>query len=540
MTGTAFSMVNFQKTADDYSPLRASTMHISPVMTFRINHMISLLSQYWRWEEDTWTDKTVRSNLTLCEGRPLIFIQVIFIPLFAALQNNPNLDVVSKETLLRVIKHNSGEISRQFYLRMQGLIDKDIQVVPNDEMHTTRSFLPYLIKSLMFEDGRIRVSRSSHFEKAISTGLLPVVARPPHELVDGEEGERGEEIFKEPPAWRGLQTAIDEELLSERSGRGLLAVCRSLLELEAQSKGTLAEKAFVYDLVLRSYVHRLKNRDERSQYQGISLHDLLAPLLPDVDFAPRSLNDYRCFITKATRSGSVPSNRCALHFFEQSQERGGDLNQNIILYDLPTAMGADIVFVVRNSSTGQQKLVAVQSKNKVNATATEAMLTLHPGTQYLTNYQRECLLQKSKVSSGFIDESSGAGKGAWSDYIRFCEDHDSKVNNWIRLALVGRRISEDLLKFVKAAETKNRAFMAKYVSKTAPKKEEAKDIRDSPIAFLSLLLTGFLDADSRRLFVDEGDGSVMSLPKKKTCWVAVSVKEMKDYCRLQGVSVAVS
>jgi hypothetical protein len=59
----------------------------------------------------------------------------------------------------------------------------------------------------MFEDGKLDICRSEHFEEAISSGLIPLVAK------DVQENETFC-LHDEPLARRGLQRALDEELLS--------------------------------------------------------------------------------------------------------------------------------------------------------------------------------------------------------------------------------------------------------------------------------------------------------------------------------------
>eukprot|EP01031_Cornospumella_fuschlensis_P028713 gene28713-34661_t len=376
LTGTAFSMVRFRKTSDDYSPLHGSTLAIRPTTTFNRQQMQSILSYYWRWEDGTFQDEEVIQCLNLCVGRPLIFVRVIFHPLYCSLFDQPLLTELSKQHLIECIQSNEEKMSCTIYQMMQGLINRNIRILPTDETRTSRSFLPHLVKALMFEDGKLNICRSDHFEEAISSGLIPLVAK------DVQENETFC-LYDEPLVRRGLQRALDEELLSSARGRGLLHVMRSLVEMEHESKGTVAERAFA--------VH------------------------------------------KATqwRANDDAKHPCALRVFEQAglslASKSAKLNEDVIVYDFPGKMGADLAFVVWSPADALQKLVIVQSKSKKEGTLAEAVVTLHPGTQYLTNFQRESLLNSQRKSQSFMHVTAGAGSTAWKDYVQFCRSYPGIV-----------------------------------------------------------------------------------------------------------------
>ncbi|RYH00481.1 hypothetical protein EON65_49375 [archaeon] len=540
LTGTAFSMVHFRKTSDDYSPLRGSTVAIRPTTTFTRQQMQSILSYYWRWEDGTFQDEEVIQCLNLCAGRPLIFVRVIFHPLYCSLFDRPLLTELSKQHLIECVQSHAEKMSFTIYQMMQGLIDRHIRILPIDETRTSRSFLPHLVKALMFEDGKLDICRSDHFEEAISSGLIPLVAK------DDQEDETFC-LFDEPLARRGLQRALDEELLSSARGRGLLHVMRSLIEIEHESKGTVAERAFAYDLALRSYVHKLKYLSKRgnaaASYQGIPLSELLSPLFPsDNMLLMPDLASYYCRVDKATqwRANEDATRPCALRVFEQAglslAANSAKLNEDIIVYDLPVEMGANLAFVVWSPADATQKLVIAQSKNKKDGTLAEAVVTLHPGTQYLTNFQRNSLLTSQRKSRSFMHVTTGAGSTAWKDYVQFCRSYPGIVDNWIRIALVGREVKAKVLQFVKSAESRDRSFLDKHLRKIAPNSKQANGLRDSPLLLLSFASDSFLDAPMRALFVDRSE-SILSLPRISIRWDAVSVDEMLKHGLKQGVTM---
>jgi hypothetical protein len=322
---------------------------------------------------------------------------------------------------------------------------------------------------------------------------------------------------------------------------------RSLIEMEHESKGAVAERAFAYDLALRSYVHKLKYIGERgntaASYQGIPLNELLSPLFPsDNMLLMPDLSSYYCRVHKATqwRANEDATHPCALRVFEQAglnlASNSAKLNEDIIVFDFPVQMGADLAFVVWSPADATQKLVIAQSKNKKDGSLAEAIVTLHPGTQYLTNFQRNSLLTSQRKSRSFMHVTTGAGSTAWKDYVQFCGSYPGIVDNWIRIVLVGRKVNTKVLEFVKSAESRDRSFLDKHFRKIAPKSKQANGIRDSPLLLLSFASGSFLDAGIRNLFVD-GSESILSLPRSSIRWDAVSVDDMLRHCEKQGVAM---
>eukprot|EP01031_Cornospumella_fuschlensis_P028358 gene28358-34236_t len=538
LTGTAYSMVNFRKTFDEYSPLRGSTVVIRPTTTFTRQQMQTILSYYWRWQDGVFQDEEVIRCLNLCAGRPLIFVRVILHPLYCSLFDQPLLTELSKQHLIECVQSHADNMSSTIYKLMQGLINRHTRMLSIDETRTSGSFLPHLVKALMSEDGKLTICRSDHFEEAISSGLIPLVAK------DVQEYETFC-LFDEPLARRGLQRALDDELLSSARGRVILPIMRSLIEIEHESKGTVAERAFAYDIALRSHVHKLKylaGGHTAASYRGIPLSELLSPLFPcDSMLLMPDISSYYCKVQKAKqwRANEDARRHCALRVFEQaglSLAHSAKLNEDIIVYDLPVEMGADLAFVVWSPADATQKFVVIKSKNLTDGMLTEAIFTLHPGTQYLTNFQRNSLLTSQRKSRSFLHVTEGAGSEAWKDYVQFCRSYPGIVDNWIRIALVDREVKTKVLQFIKSAESRDRSFLDKHVRKIAPNSMQADGLRRSPLLLLSLASNSFLDAPTRALFVDRSE-SVLSLPRSSVRWDAASVDTMLKHCLRQGVTL---
>jgi hypothetical protein len=93
--------------------------------------------------------------------------------------------------------------------------------------------------------------------------------------------------------------------------------------------------------------------------------------------------------------------------------------------------------------------VILQCKNEVGATAAELLLTLHPGTQFLQNSARRYLLRLSN------DHTSIAPQRGWEKWDALARDAGKAflTRNWVRIAVVARRLGAEIPAFSLAAAT---------------------------------------------------------------------------------------
>jgi hypothetical protein len=402
---------------------------------------------------------------------------------------------------------------------MEELLQSNIRILPTNDSLTSRSYLPVLVKSILFGNGEIDPHSTRVMEEAIiQTGLLPLSA-----LLEGPTRIC---VRNEPIVWRGLTKAIGNELLGERGGRGLGAIMHLLVANERDGKGKCAESAFAFHVALACYKESLI-RSGDSSFRGVRLTDLLEPLFPaEVEDLPEVVGGYYCRATRAVNMSEWDSNVCTLRRFLTDS---GILDDSIVLYNLPEMMGIDGAMLVSSpTNPPTYRLVASQFKNKSRASLSEVLFTLHPGTQYLTNVQREYVLKgKQADSKKFFHAPAhlGAGSSAWNDYVRFAEEPLGRAlcTDWIRLAVVGRNVSPKVILFIKSAEQK-RDFYSKWLQQNVPTSKIAASIRISPVIMLSFLSPRFFDPTLRELIVEEGQGELSF--SKNVRWPALSVDEM--------------
>jgi hypothetical protein len=185
------------------------------------------------------------------------------------------------------------------------------------------------------------------------------------------------------------------------------------------------------------------------------------------------------------------------------------------------------------------KLVAIQSKNDRAITATETLLTLSPGLQYLDNSYRQFVVTGKGRSRLPVSMTCGPGNDKWDAWHQFCVDHDASIgNNWIRIGLVSRRIDERIHQYLKDEEylrrldEKTTAWVWTWFASRERKSKRIDRLAEamsSSLLFLSFSSPRWLSPSLKERFVNaQEDGSVLTFPmgkKEYRYWLPVTVKE---------------
>jgi hypothetical protein len=162
----------------------------------------------------------------------------------------------------------------------------------------------------------------------------------------------------------------------------------------------------------------------------------------------------------------VEGGRCFLWRFVKED---GSYDTSILLVNIPGTAGVDVAFLVINKSAPVHsplriRLVAVQLKNRQKGQLKSALLTLHPGTQYMTNKQREYAIQhcqrvnvtqsqriaEDECMSRFPrSDSGGIDFSEWRDYHHeLAIKHPLLCDKWIRIAVFAQPIHDDVYSFL--------------------------------------------------------------------------------------------
>jgi len=205
--------------------------------------------------------------------------------------------------------------------------------------------------------------------------------------------------------------------------------------------------------------------------------------------------------------------RCASRRFVLDD---GSLDDTVVLYNMPERMGLDVAFMVSSapmtgavgagaaragaagsgsaspaaSAHRDFRVVGLHFNNTANSLA-DVMLTLHPGTQLLTNTQREALLS----CRGFTRALGGGGAGSadWLDFMAFAAEQPQLATDWIRVPVVARPVHSHVYKFAGqlAAGALDRRFLERFTWTAARRGAAAR----SPVVIASLHAEACLPVD---------------------------------------------
>jgi hypothetical protein len=478
--------------------------------------MKDMIQFYWDIPDNVFTEE-VFDALNRYRGRPYFFVEG---PFRAILENSRN-EMTS--ALLR------GTILSRFEW-LEQIIDRRVTKMfefnrpiagPGDR--TVTAVIPTLLKSLICGNGKIVFRDDPDISRAIIDGVI--LASPDMAEIDIRE--------TEPIVYHCLM-----KFLSKVEIDRLLHLVLNQIRL---GSGATAEEMFCYWLSLTTYVHM---REINSG--GMPLGDLLAALYdgdnPD-HFPRRLLNEYLSQATKVV-------NLTNTSFHDQLDILANDgkitsINSTVIFYKIDVLCGLDIAFVVQNRKTNNYKLVAVQSKNDKSITVKQALMTLSPGTQYLQNDFRTFVITKKFPGKTPARRQCGPGFANFDSWYEFCTTYNSSIgNNWIRVALVCRRIDNAIHQY-----TSTEQFLERYDEKTRgiywilfagrQKRLDRIQTRDtvafvntlSPLVFLSLSAPNWLTSELKDRFVniEEMDGGITFPNEKKKCkfWVPITVEDSR-------------
>jgi len=404
----------------------------------------SLLKYYFTLSEDVLENEDVMTMLRQCCGRPHIFVNVVFKPLFDRLRRlECKADEVDATLLLGEWKDRQIEIERIYKRLFRSLLESSPRVPPHDSDGTTKCLVPLLLSALLFQKGIMTLPNDQVVAEAIRCSIVPVTSSAGDSLVD---------VAKEP-----IVEAALWKVISDLAENRMEYVIRLLLSgINCQDKGETAETAFCYYVALCSAVNLRVGRHNM-------LSVLLAPFFEESSQQPPHLSCFTCEVTSIFDMSVWRTGRCFLWAFVRED---GSYDTSIMLVNIPDNAGPDVAFLVVNENVPLDsplriRVVVVQLKNRKEGNMKSALLTLHPGTQYMTNPQRQyaikyCHLNHISHRTSNDDmklfpgsKASGIGFRDWNDYHNeFGLQHPLLCTNWIRMAAFAQPIKQEVYSFL--------------------------------------------------------------------------------------------
>jgi hypothetical protein len=542
MTGTAFSIARFQTSGTVHSPVRGSTTLVAPAVRLSVDQMRDTLQYYWDIPAPVLDDNRVAKVLADCVGRPLFFVDAVFTPIYAyvatAGKRPESVRAFTADAVADRLQSGYGRALRTFAMRMQQLL-AGTTALPGGTGENAQALVPPLVEAVLFRT-RLYLDGHNLLHHAIATGLVPAVA------TERDGAAQVIDVAAEPLVQQALTSVLDA-IIRRDHYRIMRLIAPLTHPVTGGAAGDVAEPVVAIELALRS--RRLCSRPG-GPTGVVSLHELLRPLFGGEDANyPEGLDRLDCRIDKAVSMKGWDLSTCALRRFVLDDDRYDD---TVILYDLPKRMGLDVAFLVsypqtedvpRREAVRRQaaappsagagtasmavpttahrnfRVVGLQLKNTAASTLADVMLTLHPGTQLLTNAQREALLAGKNFRRA-AGGASGAGSADWLDFIAFAAEQPQLATDWIRVPVVARAVHGDVYRFAGqlAAGALERRFLERFTW-TADRQAAAAR---SPVVIASLNSETWLPLDIRRAFV-ASPKSTMMLIRDPSVWVPAPV-----------------
>lgn len=440
VTGTALSMHRVLDSSSASVATRCHPLDFAPEHRFDVSDIVTILRHYWAFD-GVLTDPLVNQHLANFVGRPQLFVVGVFAPLFFVVRDLHRLP--NPAELVEMLSCSFRSCVRDRKLFFVNLFQKNTTV--NVDGSGTVQLIPMVFRAAVMHDGIITLSNEDQLAEAICTGLLAVSsARAPGPV----------DMRAEPVVYQAMRSAMLDPLLE---GRVLDVLMRSSQSTAVFAKGGALEIAISWHVALTCY--RLTEPSLAAVLVTLGVKAEVIP--PDMKlWAVRASRVYDDGQGQAVRPhrGSEELTPFQRYFIAAD----GGIDDSRVVYNIPVAQGGDMVFLVSREAplavdaaadtndicNGRQyRPVVFQFKNVEAATVAETLLTLQPGTQFLQNIARKCLLH---MSDRVFSNATQSGWIAWEALSR-----DPRMGflarNWVRIAVVARPLESDISKFSLAA-----------------------------------------------------------------------------------------
>lgn len=527
MTGTHLSISKLYEENGVSNSLLRNRLNKFAVKSSLMNRrdMKDMIQFYWEIPDTVFTDD-VMDALEKFSGRPYFFIEGAFTNIYVETCDN---NVITAPKLLNILSDSLKIIQDIINDKIHGIFLSNKPIVGAGDK-TVRALIPALIKSIICGSGELYLRGDPDISQAIIGGVI---------LSSAAQEEGGHVNIKdsEPLVFAALTTYISEDLPIER----LMTLVLNQIHDES---GATAEEMFVYWAALTAFKYMKK---KRTAY--IPLGKLLDQLFDGAseDYPKDLLNMYKFTATKVLDiEGASLIGHLNIVNDPNDASKIVSINTDTVFFKIDESSGVDIAFVVEAEAEaeagGAFKLVAIQSKNNRSITVKEVLMTLSPGLQYLRNDYRELVVFGTNKKKTLSKRESGIEGKSWKNWYEFCSRYDSSIgNNWIRIALVSRRVDGVIHKYIAdkkylerdVKKTSDLVWTFLRVNSTILRREERAERAKlasqlSPLLFLSLSSTQWLTPDLKNRFVNvNADDGGMTFPtkgKESKCWIPVSVQ----------------
>jgi hypothetical protein len=519
--GTDFSISKLDK-LNCMSLCRANLKKVNVNSYFSRNDMVALLERYFDFPENFFQDNEVNALLNSFSGRPYYFANFVFDGMTAQKFLNSEKKVV-KSLFLDFLKESLEELQEYIKDNLE-IFFNSYNALSVHSHKNNRALLPILIKYVLCGNGHLPLDRNALHE-AVTKRVIPVTG----EMIQKKSSITLQKV--EPCTFDVIRSYLLDNLKSYFDYYLLL-----ITESVRDEKGKVAETAVAYYIVLSVL---------KEESRSIKIFDLLKSMtiveertlskywkvLKNVSCCATEVVDLKSLMPqlKAKIAGSTE-----LNLFVHSTKK---YDTSLLLINFDNDMGLDLAFVGLTKAKNF-RLVAIQSKNHDNGGVRDALKTLSPGLQYLTNKERKSLqhLQQKEVITKA--KNDGIFSKKWYPYNNWIENNPDLASHWIRIAAVSQIPS--LVDFEHIYEKVPKTFLQSE-EKFAYSKECLSMLTDSPLIVVSFKSPNWLNPHIQDLFVPITDGTIGKprkyieyLPVAYNAWKQIFIKSFEDEEEIQS------
>lgn len=543
--GTALEFCKFHMEASVGSSCRQSAILIEMCTMLSLQDMLLLLRNHFAFTEGCLEDEEIAALMAQLVGRPLFFAHAVLSPLIAALRADCTCDVIGKKLFLPLLQTTLREQRDSMLFEYKRLLlERPIPLVQGSNL-TTRLLLRPVVDAALRGSKFLTLQRDSRMVFAFgSHGIVPWGAVLSTETTndssltgDGTSNTITFDLSRESLVHDALSNIVSRVISDESAWNDYLNVMLHDQASGKMSEGTLVEEMVVAELSRRTCkALRSKAMHERRQLDAppdgfMPLADMLQPWFPSTGDPERchyyedALEGFetRAFRLCAVGASSDPHGKELLRFLRSDPQGTLDIaaapfDDEVILTDLPSEMGVDIAFLASYQvaqNRGVYRVVALQLKNTKKTCLWEAVSTIAPSFQYLTNSQRAQVTLSSYEGNTTFQAaiphcSAPAFKRQrvqdtyrrWENFVTYvCNSYPDLACDWIRIAFVAVDVQLDVLDTLAAATRGESTFPG--CAGRAPTEDETRRGRESPCLLLQLHSPTWLTIKMRRRLVKD-------------------------------------
>lgn len=157
--------------------MRSLVCNVSPRKKFDVPDMHALLNHYFKISDGALGHEEVVRMLDHCRGRPHIFVNIVFKPIFdALLKSELKAEVLDVDLLLGTWSTASQKMRTTYQRIFRLLLKLAPRILPHGANGSTKSLVPLLLSALLFNNCVLKLPNDHVVAEAIRSSIVPVTS----------------------------------------------------------------------------------------------------------------------------------------------------------------------------------------------------------------------------------------------------------------------------------------------------------------------------------------------------------------------------